>query len=289
MKNRQIRLTIGILVGLVLFSSSLALLFYSKQDTPKIEKVKNIEVYAAKRYISKGTILTRADIKKIKIPDTYIDFTPLKQSEILGRYAAVDILDKEPLRKEKLSISNPQTEQLATNVKSQELEEALTSTQAYKKDTLTVSLTRFQNVDMSLKTGDYIDIVSIFPKKSGKGFDTKYVALKVKIDSFSNGSTSMNSMSMQVKEKTVLANSVVFEMTPTDIKNFFASYYETQTLNSNRVFNTKKISKGHLWMIKCSKDEDKQDQELKKHLLVDHVKRYRAVSGEQKVSISYEH
>ena len=291
MKNRQTRIIIGILVGLVLFSSSIALLMYTKQSKSETlsPTQKSVEVYVASKHIKQGEMIGATNIEKAHLPSSYLPFTPLTQSEIVGRYASVDIFAKEPMRKEKLSMLKPTIPEL--NKRQRPVITTAKSDSNPQQDTVTFSLSMFQNIDATLKAGDYIDIVSVVAKKS-KGressFDMKYVALHVLINSFVSNTTNMDTLTQIKEKKSVKADSVVFEMVPSDIKNFLSVYYKTQELNANRVYNTTKSSKGHLWMVKCSSKVDAKIQKAKDRLLVDHVVRYKKAKAAEKVTVSYE-
>jgi len=289
MKNRQIRLTIGVLVGLVLFSSSLAFLFYAKQTDKSLQDDNTIEVFLAKQHIAKGEMIGLDDLEKSYLPKSYLSAAPLTEAEIIGRYAVVEMFDKELFRKEKISVLQPEQVQTPVKIEEVALEEETQAAQI--NDTLTLPLSLFQNIDTSLKVGDYIDIVSAIPKGAGAKnteFDTKYIALHILISSFVSNSIQMQELVKQTDNKFVYADSVVVEMSPNEIRNFFATYYKTQELNTNRVFNTSKESKGHLWMIKCSSSEDERLQQTKDRLMVDHIAQKKRAKAVESVSISYE-
>jgi hypothetical protein len=294
MKNRQTRIIIGILVGLVLFASSIALLMYTKQSGQAVESSNNIEVYVANQHLTQGHKITASDIVKAYLPSSYIPSAPLTPDEIIGRYTQVEIFAKEPLRKEKISLLQPTEEQPKTLESSAvKIQEMPAQKGLQMSDTVTVPLTLFQNIDTTLKTGDYIDIVSIIPSASrGKDmeFNTKYIALHVLINSFVSNAAKIDNVTLTQEKKILRADSVVFEMSPSDIKNFLSTYYKTQELNANRVFNTSKTNNGHLWMVKCSDEVDEKSQKAKDRLMVDYVSTYKKVRAKavEQVSISYE-
>ena len=155
-------------------------------------------------------------------------------------------------------------------------------------------LSVFKNVDETLKTGDYIDIISVIPKKSSKSgeFITKYVAVNLLINSFVTNSVRGEKLLSYGKEGEVLrANSVVLDILPGDIKNILATYYKTQQLNSKNIYNIKRDNSGHLWMVKCTSELNPTIQKYKNKMLVDHVTVYKKKKRRkvvEKVSISYE-
>jgi len=293
MKNRKSRIIMGIMVGLVLFSSSVALLLYLRQTTAKTSTQRLVEVYVAAKDLKKGDLFDAASITKAKLPQSYINFTPLTDTEIISRYATVPIYKGEPIRSQKISLTKPLEKTAAVKpVKSVKKQEPASQAkvQQINTDTLNISLSVFKNNNTLLKSGDYVDIVSAVPTTNKSGFDTKYVALHVKINSFvSNGQMTklQNSYNADTKQL-VRAESVVLLMSPREIKNFLAIYYKTQVLNANRVYNTNNYG-GQLWMVKTPKTIDPKLQEEKKRLMIDRkkiVKKYKAHT--QRVKISYE-
>ena len=299
MKNRKIRLIIGMLVGLVFFSSSIALLLYIKQDTtPKVETV---DVYVTSRNISKGEKITVNDIHQASLPKSYVTFTPLVAAEIVGHYVKIAMFADEPLRAEKLSSEKPEEKVVATKQTIKRVEKKVESADENlsqydnNKDTLTMPLSLFKNIDESLKAGDFIDIVTVVPKKNSKenGFDTKYVAVHLLINSFVSNTQRINRVVSVGKEGAITrANAVVFDILPGDVKNILATYYKTQVLNMNNIYNTSRDNRGHLWMIKSTSKLNPEIQKYKKKMLVDHVpvykKKKRKKKVVEKVSISYE-
>lgn len=292
MKNRQTRIIMGIMVGLILFSSSIALLMYTKQNSLKGYVEEHTEVYVAASSLEKGDLIKESDLEKAFLPKSYLAFAPLTKSEIVGRYAQVDIYPKEPLRREKIADTKPKLENSVTYKapkkvvvkKQKELKPA-------NSDTITVSLSLFKNIDSSLKRGDHIDILSVIPKNTksrNAEYTTKYVALNVKINSFIGNYKNVKRYVYSAQEGSSKADSIVFEMAPDEIKNFLSVYYTTQELNSKRVFNDK-VNSGHLWMVKRNSQNSDTLDSVKKKMLVDHKARvYKKRKAAKKVSISYE-
>ena len=285
----------GIMVGLVLFSSSVALLLYLKNDKLKENVQLNIETYVAAKNLKKGDLLDATSIVKAKLPKSYINFTPLTDSEIINRYAKVDIYKNEPIRLEKLSTSKPilQSKKVKTaqqikikkTIKVQQI-------QQINHDTISIPLSLFKNKDTSLKSGDFVDIASVIPSKNKKKtdtFNTKYIALHVKINNFvNNGNVTTSPITYNAKKQAIHADTVVLVMSPKDIKNFLAVYYKTQALNINRVYNTNNYG-GQLWMIKTPKIVNEQQEKLKQKLMFDRkIYTKKRKKQTQKVKISYE-
>jgi len=303
MRNRNTRIIMGILVGLVLFTSSVALLLYLKQSKANENITHNVEVYVAAKNLKEGDYIGASSIVKAKVPQNYISFTPLMAEEIIGRYAKVDIFAKEPIRPEKLATTNPLENKIEkhTLVQSSDVnvsKESIVST----NDTISIPLNIFKNKDTSLKAGSFVDIVSVMPKQQ-KGreysFTTKYIALHVPVHSFVSNNITMKTYTHTVTEtknkvttsKIIEADTIVLDMSPKDIKNFLALYYKTQLLNNNRAYNTNNYG-GQLWLVNAATDADAALQKEKEKMLLDHkkhvVKKRRKKKHVQKVSIAYE-
>ena len=300
MRNRNTRIIMGILVGLVLFTSSVALLMYLKQSKANENITHNVEVYVASKNLKEGDYIGADAIKKAKVPQNYISFTPLMPEEIIGRYAKVAIFAKEPIRREKLSTINPLDAKIEHVVVSHEknvTKERIVSS----SDTVSIPLSIFKNRDASLKAGSFVDIVSIVPKKLKNRdyvFTTKYIALHVLVHSFVSNNITMPSYTRTVTQtkdkkhisKIIEADTIVLDMSPKDIKNFLALYYTTQALNNNRAYNTANYG-GQLWLVNAATDTDAEIQKEKEKMLLDKKrtvvkrKRFKRV---QKVSIAYE-
>ncbi|MFT7860541.1 MAG: SAF domain-containing protein [Sulfurimonas sp.] len=291
MKNRQMKIVILILVGLVFFTTSLALLMYSKQEgADKQHNMPNmVEVYLSAKDIKRGELLGADSIKKGRLPKEYIDAAPLTASEIIGRYAKTDIFANEPIRKQKISLVKPtehkeKAVEATPQIKEPQVDEEL--------DTIALPLSVFKNIDTSLKMGDKIDIVSVESKKDGRemSFSAKYIALNVTIDAFvANGKRVKNYISSYVEGKAVYAQNIVLKISPKEIKNFLMLYYRTLALNKNRVYNTNNNG-GHLWIVKCSQQQDKKRQKTKEKMLADYVAKvkHRVKRVSYEASISYE-
>ena len=294
MKNRKTRIIMGIMVGLVLFSSSVALLLYLRQGNSKVTSTPSVEVYVAAKNLKRGDMLDAQSITKAKLPASYINFTPLTDSEIVSRYATMDIYKNEPIRPEKISATEPlnQVKTVVTEKKSVPKAIPKPKLEQVTQDTITVSLSVFKNNNTLLKAGDYVDIASVVPtnsKNKVNEFLTRYIALHVKISNFINhGKVTTTLVTSNAKGQTTKADTVVLVMTPKEIKNFLALYYKTQALNNSRVYNTNNYG-GQLWMIKTPKKIDENLQAEKERLMIDKkVSAKKRKKLAHRVKISYE-
>ena len=281
MRNRKTRIIIGVLVGLIFFSSSIALLMYTKQNDLSQYVEEHIEAYVTKKHLLRGDIIGPSDIEKAFLPKSYLSFTPLTKSEIVGRYANVEIFTKEPIRKEKISQDEPIDEKPVVIIQKVEIKKEINKEEisdvVVTKDTITLAMSMFKNIDGTLKRGDHIDILSvILVNEYSKEFkySTKYVALNVKISTFISHSQQVNRYLTQSEESVRIADAIVFEMEPKEIERFLSLYY----------------SVGKLWMVRCSSEGTRNDAKVKNNMLVKKKKIIRkARSKVTGVSITYEH
>ena len=298
MRQKKDKIIIVALSSLALFSSSLALMLYLKKDkiVPQNSEQK-VVVYVSKKNLKKGTLIKQEDLKKRVFQKSYISFSPLMKEEIVGKYTKVEFLKDEPFRKEKLTLKG-EKESLKNSITINN-----NSNQEFivKNDSVSLSLNLFKNIDYTLKSGDYIDIVSVQEIKKGKdiNFKTRYIALHVKILAFLKNGDKMPSYQTYIlsknKKQKIFADTILLDMPPRDIKNLFVAYYTTQELNSKRVYSSKG-NVGHLWMIKTKKEIDNKIQKAKDSLLLDKnsvkkVSRRRRTNRKtsyKKVVISYE-
>lgn len=293
MRQKKDKILIVALSSLILFSSSLALMMYLKKDKAIKVQEPQVVVYVTKSKVKKGTLIKSEDIQKKLLAKSYVSFSPLMPEEIVGKYAKVDFLAGEPLRDEKLTLKKQELNTVNAQNRSFKNENDMSVT----NDSVSLSLELFKNIDYSLKSGDYIDIVTVKEKKSKNKIDfkTTYVALHVKIVSFLKDGEKQSSYLKYKRVKDtnekVLADTIVLDMPPRDIKNLFVAYYSAQDLNSKRVYATK-TNKGHLWMIKTKEQIDAKMQYAKNSLRLDkkvvHKRAVKKKKAPQKVLISYE-
>jgi hypothetical protein len=275
MGQKKTKIFIGILLTLIMFASSLALVMYSKQNELKKQVESQVEVYVSAKDLKEGDSIGAKEIVLKKMPKSYIDFTPLTKEEILGRFAKVVIFANEPLRPEKITLTKVVQED-KKEVATPKAKEEEPAVKRLSSDTVSLSLELFKNLDISLQKDDFIDIVSVSPSKKERDdyeFATTYVALHVKIHSFGSGTKEMQkTVHEEYDEKTKqsrrsVADTLILEMSPLEIKNFLAMYYKTQELNAQKVHSTKE-NRGHLWMVRCSSDANDTFAKEKEMLLL---------------------
>lgn len=276
MREKKTKIFIGILLTLIMFASSLALVMYSKQNELKKQVENQIEVYVSTKNLDEGESIGAGEIVLKKVPKSYIDFTPLTKEEIIGRFAKVVIFANEPLRPEKITLTKVLQEQKSQTGALQGDAKEEVAVKRLSSDTISLSLELFKNLDISLQKDDFIDIVSVASSQKEQEeyeFAAKYIALHVKIHSFVSGTKEMQkAVHEEYDEKTKqskksVADTLILEMSPLEIKNFLAMYYKTQEFNAQKVHSTKE-NRGHLWMVRCSSDANDTFAKEKEMLLL---------------------
>jgi len=281
MKKDRTRLIIGILLSLVLFSSSLGLWLYSKEQNMdrKLENMKYVYVMA--KDVKKGSKITDSDLKLERYPQEVISWRTLSKGEILHRYAKTDLYRGEPVLASKLS-----TEPIKEKAKPQKQIEPVKGAvqksvpvEKFKGDTITLSLKSFHNIDPTLRSGNKVDIVSIDATaqdlRNEKKLKTRYAAIGVKVISFGFGTQEGKNVIKRISNAegttTLLADTITLAVTPKNVKNLLALYYKTKSFNAQRAYNEE--NRGHLWLIK-NRTSDEQLTKEKKKLLLDYKKPY---------------
>ena len=278
MKKDRTRLIIGILLSLVLFSSSIGLWLYTKEKNLSKEMQQMRYVYVMAKDVKKGTRISDADIRLERYPKEVISWKTPKKGEILHRYAKTDLYKGEPLMASKLS-TQPIVEKKEITKQKAKVEKPKIQKKnpfaKFKGDTITLSLASFHNIDPTLKSGDKVDIASIDASvnelKNDNKLKIRYAAIGVSIISFGYGTSQHKSATRKINTKngikTLTADNVTLAVTPKNVQNLLALYYKTKSFNSQRAYNEN--NKGHLWLIK-SKVEDKKLLQEKKKLLLDY-------------------
>lgn len=172
--NKQL-IAIIILVALLLSSIVAALFFYKKNKQTLQAKSELVTVYIAKDDIPTGTLLSVDHMAQTQIAKEFILNTPLTKNEILGKFTNEKIYKHEIFLKQKLD----------TEIK-KEQKKIL----PFEKSAYNMKFELFKNPNYALQQGEYINIVSVYPKgepdKQGRylDFDVTYVAPSIKILGF---------------------------------------------------------------------------------------------------------
>lgn len=147
-KNKQITIII-ILVSLLI--SALGVGFYFYKEKEKIIKNEQQVMYTfiAKENMVKGHKIEETDLLKIKMAKKYLLTSPLTKKEIVGKYTARPMYKHDIFRKEDV------VSELS------EFQRGIIKSSKYSYYNAPFAM--FKNPDYSLKIGDRIDIISIYP------------------------------------------------------------------------------------------------------------------------------
>ncbi|MBD3823597.1 MAG: hypothetical protein IE916_03715 [Epsilonproteobacteria bacterium] len=282
MREKKIKIVVGMLLALVLFTSSAALLMYLKQDRSAQKHQESVTIYVAAKAIESAKRISADDLAQIHMPKEELRFTPLDASEIIGMYLNDEMYAGEIFRAEKLSLSPKEQERAEI--------EPIQNEPMPLGDSIVVNLSAFQNMDATLKSGDFIDIVSVMPtqnKNREYEFSPKYIALHVGV----LGINYEEVASADKKGVQRVAKSIVISMKPNEIKAFLDLYYSVQNINAQRYYNEQ--NRGHLWMVKCSTQSDDALTKSKEALLLDAKPKSSVIARSEpkrheRVSIAYE-
>lgn len=172
--NKQL-IAILILASLLFSAVGAALFFYKKNIQTQKDKSELITIYIAKEDIPKDTLLTIEHLSQTKIAKQFILNDPLVKEEIIGKYTNEKIYTHEIFLKQKLD----------TEIKKEEKKIF-----DFEKSAYNMKFELFRNPNYSIKQGEYINIISVFPEedtdKKGRylDFDVQYVASNIKVLGF---------------------------------------------------------------------------------------------------------
>jgi hypothetical protein len=172
--NKQI-ITIVLLTSLLVSSIGVAMFFYKKHKQAQLNKDQMITVYIAKEDIPKDTLIALEHLAQTEIAKQYILNTPLLKEEIVGKFTNEKIFQHEIFIKQKLDTQLQQEEKKILE---------------YEKSAYNVKFELFKNPNYALHQGEYINVVSVYPKGNpdNKGryedFEVEYVAKEVKVLGF---------------------------------------------------------------------------------------------------------
>ena len=170
--NKQI---IIILIVLSLLLSALGGVYYFYIENEKSIKVNNQlrVVYIASRDIERFQKISKDDIKQMKIAKKYILGKPLFKKEIIGKFAKEAIFKNDTFGKNKLLGKIVTIEKRKND---------------FIHNSYNISFKLFRNPNYSLKRGDLLNIISVYPsaeEKSNKSPNSvQYVVNEVKVLGF---------------------------------------------------------------------------------------------------------
>lgn len=161
-----------VLVSLLLSAMGAAYYFYDMNQKALQSNKQLRVVYHAKSDIKKNSIIKESNLKGIQIEKRFILATPLSKKEIVNKVAKENIYKNDMFRKEKLATKKDIGEAHALK---------------YKSNSYNIGFNLFRNPNYSLKQGDYIKIVSVYPDTKGKNtlnYHVQYVANNIQVIGF---------------------------------------------------------------------------------------------------------
>jgi len=172
--NKQL-IAIIILASLLISAIAASFFFYKKNLQVQKDKNELVTIYIAKDDIPRDTLLSIENLSQTKIEKQYILNPPLVKEEIIGKFTNEKIYKHEIFLKQKLDTAIKKEEGKIID---------------FEKTAYNMKFELFKNPDYSIKQGEYINIISVFPLNDtdNKGryldFDVQYVASNIKVLGF---------------------------------------------------------------------------------------------------------
>lgn len=167
--NKQL-IIIVLLASFLISSIATAIYFYKKNKDILKSKSELVTLYIAKDTIPPNTLITAKLLAKTNIERQYVLNEPLVKKEIIGKYTNETIYKHEVFLKQKLD----------TKLK-KEKKKIL----PYVKSAYNMKFSLFQNPNLALQQGEYINIMSVYPSKDGsEDFNVQYIAPNIKVIGF---------------------------------------------------------------------------------------------------------
>ncbi len=191
--NKQI-VIILVLVSLLLSALGAAYYFYYLNQNSLVKNNQLKVVYVASKNIKKNTKIQKSHLKKVTIAKKFILTTPLIAKEIIGKYVKENFYKNDMFRKEK--------------IRGKFDEDNTSVVEKFKYNSYNISFKMFKNPNYSIKKGDIIDIISVYPAVETKFTKSpnavQYVASQIKVLGFlSDGKESAKSINKKTIIKTV--------------------------------------------------------------------------------------
>ena len=245
--NKQL-IAIIILASLLFSAIGAALFFFKKNQQTLKEKSELITVYIAKDDIPKDTFMTIEYLAQTSIAKEYILNTPLTKEEIIGKFTNEKIYKHEIFLKQKLDSQITKEQKKILD---------------FEKSSFNMKFEQFKNPNYALVQGEYINIISVYPKDGydekgiAKDFEVEYIANNLRILGFiRNGKHESASITKQTVQKIVDKKTVeVIEEVKSDevILDIDLDVLLKLTQNYNKG--------NQLWMVKIAYDETKENNQ----------------------------
>lgn len=260
--NKQIAIIL-VLVSFLLSAIAGAYYFYMENQKSIKKANQLILVYVASKNIKKNSLIKKTDIKPYKTARKFVlSKKVLLEKEIIGKYATTDIFKNDSITKEK--ISNKLVEDKPKEIIGDKF--------LYNSYNMKFSL--FKNPNYSLKKGDIINIISVYPDKS---ISVQYVAKHIKVIGFLIDGTpnvkitkikKVKKYNKKTKKTTYVSKTLKAQELLLDIDSRVLLSLITD------------YNKGHqLWMVKTkiSPIEKKENKKVEKIEIVNNTKKTKVV------------
>ena len=253
--NKQMAIIL-VLLSLLLSAIAGAYYFYNQNQKTLVSNNQTITVYVAANNIKKNIKITNKDLKQINIAKKYVLTTPLLKKEILNKIAKNTIYKNDMFRKEKLSVK---------------IDDGKSDVLTYKNSSYNLGFRLFSNPNYSLQRGEFISIVSVYPKslkRENMDYDVQYVAKSIKVIGFLERGLSVEKCFRKVKQKVKSKNkkdkTVKYETVTKYADELVLDIDQKIILDLLEDYNKGK----QLWMVKTkeSKNIVKIKKEIKKEI-----------------------
>ena len=175
MKFNKQTIILLVLTSLLLSALGAAYYFYTQNQRSITSNDQLRVVYIAAKDIKNHTKITDKDLKKYQIAKKFVLVTPLLKKEIVGKFTKENIYKNDIFRKEKIS-------------KTINVDKNSSVIDHFKFNSFNMQFKLFRNPNYSVKKGDIINIISVYPadtKKSNNSTNSvQYVASNIKIIGF---------------------------------------------------------------------------------------------------------
>ena len=235
--NKQIAIIL-VLFSLLLSALGLSYYFYTQNKISINNSNKLIVVYVASKTIPKHTKITMNDIKQYKTSRKFVLNKPILKKDILGKYAKTTIYKNDTISKSKLLIK------ILKNIKKKNI------LNEFKYNSYNIAFKMFRNPNLSLKQGDIINIISVYPatkaKVNGSTNAVQYVAKEIKILGFLIDGEESNQISKKVKRTRIVKKKQITQTVVVKAKELILDINSDILLSLTDDYNRGK----QLWMVK---------------------------------------
>lgn len=186
--NKQIAIIL-VLGSLLLSAIGAAVYLYKENEKTKKHNEAMVTIYVAQTNLKRNTLILEKNIKSVLIAKKYLVAKPLLKKEILGSFTKIDMYKNEMFRQEK--ISKEKSDEIVKNL-------------PFKYSSYNVGFSLFKNPNLSLKKGDFIDLITVYPKNKDKDnmdYKLRFVAKNIKILGFMEKGQLVENTFRQVKQK----------------------------------------------------------------------------------------